>query len=86
MSIKDKTTLDDLIHLKGWLTVGELAKKLSVHPDTIRRWEKKGQIDSIRHPINNYRLFFLSDLIKEEAKNENQSCYLRARLFERART
>ncbi|MBI5358321.1 DNA (cytosine-5-)-methyltransferase [Candidatus Amesbacteria bacterium] len=38
------------------LTVTEVAKKLSVSADTIRRWEKSGLIKS-RRSENNYRLF-----------------------------
>lgn len=43
------------------LTVSEAADKLSVSPDTIRRWAKKGLIKSIRSG-NNYRLFDLKEL------------------------
>lgn len=58
MDIKDTATLD-LIELKSgeWLTVKEMAAKLKVHPDTIRRWSNKGKLKSVRHPINNYRFF-----------------------------
>ncbi|MDP1743783.1 MAG: DNA (cytosine-5-)-methyltransferase [Candidatus Amesbacteria bacterium] len=38
------------------LTVAEVAQKLSVSADTIRRWEKSGLIKS-RRSENNYRLF-----------------------------
>lgn len=63
MSIQDGDTLGDLSLFSGeWLLVSELAKKLNVHPDTIRLWEKKGRIKCVRHPINNFRLFSLSDL------------------------
>lgn len=48
-------------HTGHWLTVGQLAKKLNVHPDTIRRWSNIGRIKSIRHPVNKYRLFLDSD-------------------------
>lgn len=67
MTIQGKATLGSLAALAGrWLTVKELAKRLSVHPDTIRRWAKRGRIECIRHPVNNYRLFLLDDFEMKE--------------------
>lgn len=44
------------------LTVKELAKYLEVDPDTIRHWADQKKIRSFRHPVNNYRLFDLSQV------------------------
>ncbi|MBX3041120.1 MAG: MerR family DNA-binding transcriptional regulator [Bdellovibrionaceae bacterium] len=86
MAKEGRTGTVNLSVIKGkWLTVAELAKELLVHPDTIRRWNKKGLIKSVRHPFNNFRLFQLSDLLGEADKNETgYSSYLRTRLIERA--
>src|SRR3990167_9744204 len=46
---------------KTLLTVSDAAQTLGVSPDTIRRWEKKGLIKSVRSD-NNYRLFSLEEL------------------------
>lgn len=46
-----------------WLTVSQLAKKMSVHPDTIRRWAIKGKLKFLRNPANNYRMFLLQELV-----------------------
>lgn len=71
MSTNSNATLGDrMIKADEWLTVGDLAKLLTVHPDTIRRWAKSGRIKSRRHPINNYRLFLISDLMSIEKENE----------------
>lgn len=71
MATNTLTTLDNIVENAGeWLTVTEIAKTFSVHPDTIRRWAKAGRINCIRHPINNYRLFLLSDLKSKEKENE----------------
>lgn len=63
MVIQHTTTLDKIAKLAGkWLTTRQIAQKLGVHPETIRRWADTGRIKHIRHPINNYRLFLESDL------------------------
>lgn len=43
-------------------TVKGAADRLEVHPDTIRRWADKEHLPSFRHPVNNYRVFFIQDL------------------------
>lgn len=35
-----------------WLSIGEAAKYLGISKDTLRRWEKKGKIKSVRSPSN----------------------------------
>lgn len=57
-----KATWDEYLRYKfHWLKVSELAKKLNVHPCTIRRWANSGRIKSIRHPVSGYRLFLNKD-------------------------
>ena len=66
---------------KKLLTIGEVAKRLGVSIDTLRRWDKKGTLRSIRATENGYRYyssddvnFFVDDLFFQ-AKNwvENAS-------------
>jgi len=71
MDTKNKVSFGELARYRGqWLTVKELAARLSVHPDTVRRWVGKGQIKCVRHPMNNYRLFRLLDLYLEKRDGE----------------
>ena len=49
------------------LTVAEVSKELEVSIDTIRRWDKKGLIKSIRS-INNYRLFYIEEVRRLQNK------------------
>ena len=40
-----------------YLSVSEAAEKLNVNSETLRRWDKSGKFKSLRHPINNYRVY-----------------------------
>ena len=46
----------------GLTTVKEASELLGVSIQTIRRWDKVGKLKSVRHPMNNYRLYKLVDL------------------------
>lgn len=39
------------------LTIRQAAEILKVSPATLRRWDKSGKFQCIRHPINNYRVY-----------------------------
>lgn len=63
MDKKQCATLDQIREMQyETFTVRETSELFGVHPDTIRRWERKGHLKCLRHPINNYRLFRRSDL------------------------
>lgn len=51
---------------KEILTLSEVADMLSVSKETLRRWDMSGKLVSIRHPINNYRMYKRQDLAKFE--------------------
>jgi DNA (cytosine-5)-methyltransferase 1 len=39
------------------LSISEVAEKLGVSKDTLRRWDASGKLKSIRHPLSNYRAY-----------------------------
>lgn len=49
--------------MEKYLTVGEAAKLLKVSTETLRRWDNNGKFSSIRHPLNNYRVYDENQLI-----------------------
>ena len=54
--------------MEKYLTVSQAADILKVSPETLRRWDNSGKFKSIRHPINNYRVYSeeqISDLVEE---------------------
>jgi excisionase family DNA binding protein len=46
------------------MTIKEAAEFLKVTAQTLRNWDKNGNLKAHRHPINNYRLYKESDLKK----------------------
>lgn len=48
--------------LRDFLRVSEAAEYLGVSPNTLRNWVNAGKIMSVRHPVNDYRLFKQADL------------------------
>ena len=46
-----------LIVMESYLNVGQAAKLIGVSTETLRRWDKTGKFESVRHPINNYRVY-----------------------------
>ena len=47
---------------KQYLTVNEVAKIIGVSPLTVRNWDQKGRLAAYRNPLNNYRLYKISDV------------------------
>ncbi len=48
--------------MKTLFQIAEVAQLLNVSKDTLRRWDQSGKLNSIRHPINNYRVYRAEDL------------------------
>lgn len=48
--------------MKEFFPLSEVADILSVSKETLRRWDKSGKLESVRHPINNYRVYRSRDL------------------------
>lgn len=53
-----------MTNFKGYLTVKQAAEFLGVTIMTLHRWDAKGKLKALRHPINRYRLYKKSDLEK----------------------
>jgi len=48
--------------LDEYLRIKEAAEYLGVAQNTLRNWGRAGKIPEHRHPLNNYRLYRVSDL------------------------
>ena len=51
-----------MVKISDFLQVKDAAGLLGVSPDTVRRWDRAGKLTSIRHPLNNYRLYELQSI------------------------
>ncbi|HPR18403.1 MAG TPA: DNA methyltransferase, partial [Candidatus Cloacimonadota bacterium] len=57
--------------MSDYLTIGEASKKLGISSQTLRRWDRQDKFKSMRHPINNFRVYS-SEQINEFMKNIHQ--------------
>lgn len=48
--------------ISDYLTIGEAAEYLEIHPDSPRRWDRAKRLQPRRHPINNFPLYLKRDL------------------------
>jgi excisionase family DNA binding protein len=46
----------------SYVTLNEAASFLGVSKSTLRNWDKSGKLRAVRHPINDYRVYALTDL------------------------
>lgn len=46
------------------LTIKEAADMIGVTTLTLRNWDKSGKLPSLRHPMNNYRVYKLEEIEK----------------------
>ena len=49
-------------HMDDMLTVGEVARLLHVHPNTLRRWSNNGRIKAYRVNLRGDRRYRLRDI------------------------
>jgi excisionase family DNA binding protein len=46
------------------ITIAEAARLLAVSLPTLRRWDESGKFKARRHPINSYRMYLRTDVLK----------------------
>lgn len=50
--------------MNEFYALSEVADMLGTSKETLRRWDKSGKLPSVRHPINNYRVYHAEDLVQ----------------------
>lgn len=65
-----------------YIAIKEAAKLLDVSLPTLRNWDKKGALVAYRNPINNYRVYKISQIEKiiEEMENSRRGKYFRIKV------
>ncbi len=67
--------------MKDFYSLSEVADMLGTTKETLRRWDKSGKLNPVRHPINNYRVYKSKDLeqfekigfmFKEQIKHKDE--------------
>ena len=59
---KKKEDMNRLIKVK------EAAEILGVNPETLRRWDNQDKLKAKRHPMNQYRVYKLKEVLKLKEK------------------
>ncbi|MEI6280915.1 MAG: MerR family DNA-binding transcriptional regulator [bacterium] len=49
---------------KKLISIKEAAELLGVSKLTLRNWDRDGKLPALRHPISNYRVYQLEDVLK----------------------
>lgn len=52
----------NVVFMEKYIKIGEAAKSIGVSSETLRRWDKSGKFESVRHPINKYRVYSQSSV------------------------
>ena len=60
-----------------FITSNKAAKLLNIHPNTLRTWDSKGLIRSLRIGEKGQRRYDVSNLIKKEESTKENICYCR---------
>jgi site-specific DNA-methyltransferase (adenine-specific) len=75
--------------MENYLSISQAAELLNVNPQTLRRWDKAGKFESLRHPINNYRVYkknqiekLFIELKKVKDLNNNKLKFEKSAFFE----
>ena len=56
--------------LPEYLTLMQVSKLLKVHPNTLRNWDKNGQLKASRIGLRKIRRYQKSDVLKFVEKND----------------
>lgn len=68
--------------MENYINIGEAAKLIGVSSETLRRWDKSGKFVSVRHPINNYRVYPENDVLHFVAEMQLEFQYKRNNVLE----
>ncbi|TAL48893.1 MerR family DNA-binding transcriptional regulator [Patescibacteria group bacterium] len=67
---------------RKFVTIKEAAYILGVSPLTLRNWDKNGKFPAQRHPMNNYRVYRVTDLLRiiDDIESGSQQSNAKARM------
>src|SRR5574344_440495 len=49
--------LYNVVIMKEYYSLAEVADLLSVSKETLRRWDRSGKLEAVREPMSNYRVY-----------------------------
>ncbi|MBI2047707.1 MAG: MerR family DNA-binding transcriptional regulator [Parcubacteria group bacterium] len=65
------------------ITIKEAAQLLGVSPLTLRNWDNDGKLVAYRNPINNYRVYKISQIEKfiDDFENSRRGRHFRVKII-----
>lgn len=76
--------IDTINHMaEQYLTIKEASKILGVTTLTLRNWDKSGILVAYRNPVNDYRIYKISQIEKmiEEIENSRKGKHFRIKVI-----
>ena len=80
--MKNKPYLTFNFIMQESITIKEAAQLLGVSPLTLRNWDNDGKLVAYRNPINNYRVYKISQIEKfiDDLENSRRGRHFRIKI------
>jgi excisionase family DNA binding protein len=65
--------MNEAVSQTGHLTITEAANLLGVSVSTLRNWDRQGKLKPRRHPMNGYRMYDRTEIVRLKEQIEGKA-------------
>lgn len=65
--------MNEAVAQTGHLTITEAANLLGVSVSTLRNWDRQGKLKPRRHPMNGYRIYDRTEIVRLKEQIEGKA-------------
>lgn len=65
--------MNEAVTQTGHLTITEAANLLGVSVSTLRNWDRQGKLKPRRHPMNGYRMYDRTEIVRLKEQIEGKA-------------